>query len=166
MKRIGMQPNRRNIVMFIYIFLMYHSLSQIILTCTGQSDLYMMSTMYYIGPKNILSVKTHKFVQKFWIATSHSVLCIEQQNRSEWTFHLPGQVHLCIISIDWYHLLCHSTLTQWIALYTDGISIQVACIQPMGAKKRNQVKLAWFKCPQHVLIQGQWWSIFITHLRI
>ena len=26
------------------------------------------------------------------------------------------------------------------------------------------MKLAWLKWPTHVLIHGQWWSIFITHL--
>lgn len=56
--------------------------------------------------------------------------------------------------------------TQFKALYTEHIKIIAACIHPIGAKKRKYVKLAWLKCPQHVFIHGQWWSILITHLKI
>lgn len=43
--------------------------------------------------------------------------------------------------------------------------MKAACMHPSGASRRKLVKYAWFKCPQQLLIHGQWWSIFITHLR-
>ena len=50
------------------------------------------------------------------------------------------------------------------ALYIAGMRMKSAWRQPQGAKIRKQVNEAWLKCPTQLLIQGQWWSIFITHL--
>ena len=62
------------------------------------------------------------------------------------------------------YIYIYYLLTKLIALYILGMRMKRACIQPHGAKNKNQVKLAWLKWPTQVLIQGQWWSIFITHL--
>lgn len=56
-------------------------------------------------------------------------------------------------------------LSAWIRVQE---STTEACMQPRTAKKRNEVKWPWLRCPTQLLIQGQWWSILVTqrlHLR-
>ena len=73
--------------------MVYRSPSQIILAFTSQSD--MRIWVLHMSEEYFSCQNTQFGANIFWIATSHLVLCLELQHRSEWSFHQSGKTNLC-----------------------------------------------------------------------